>query len=269
MGPFRRGDDELGWVERELRERRPEPSSRFVRTLSARLDDRPRWFEPRTRYVLVGLLGAAVLAAAASAGGLSLATTSAHNAIHVVDHLTGSTGGKNDGYGDNNNKGDNNGGNNYGDNGDKNHDHGFGFPGPPGIDQYKLFCGASPHRRCTVEVEPDHVSIFEGDFGVRAVTFLVTLNGLSDGTVTVNWNTQDGTATTADSDYNAASGTLSFGFGQIAKLVTVYVNGDKKVEPDETFYVDFSSSTATIDSDDTQVSVTILNDDHNYKPIHH
>ena len=265
MGPFRRGDDELGWVERELRERRPEPSSRFVRTLSARLDDRPRWFEPRTRYVLVGLLGAAVLAAAASAGGLSLATTSAHNAIHVVDHLTGSTGGKNDGYGDNNNKG-NNGGNNYG---DKNHDHGFGFPGPPGIDQYKLFCGASPHRRCTVEVEPDHVSIFEGDFGVRAVTFLVTLNGLSDGTVTVNWNTHDGTATTADSDYNGASGTLSFGFGQIAKLVTVYVNGDKKVEPDETFYVDFSSSTATIDSDDTQVSVTILNDDHNYKPIHH
>src|SRR5205823_451974 len=69
--------------------------------------------------------------------------------------------------------------------------------------------------------------------------FTVTLTGATGRTVTVNYATQNGTAT-AGSDYTAASGTITFLPGQTSKTLPIQVLGDATAEPDETFKVNLS-----------------------------
>ena len=104
------------------------------------------------------------------------------------------------------------------------------------------------------------LSATEGDVGTKAFDFTVTLSGASNQTVTVNYATANGTATTADSDYQSNSGTLTFNAGVTTKTITVLVNGDQKFEPNETFFVNLSNpGNATIS--DNQGVGTIVNDD--------
>jgi hypothetical protein len=99
----------------------------------------------------------------------------------------------------------------------------------------------------------------EGRSGATAFTFTVTLRGGRAGPVTVQYKTDDGTAT-ADSDYTATSGTLAFGEGETRKTVSVSVSGDTTAEPDETFFVNLTQpSGATLG--DSQGLGTIVNDD--------
>jgi acid phosphatase type 7 len=107
----------------------------------------------------------------------------------------------------------------------------------------------------------DDVSKPEGDSGQSDFSFTVSLTNPSSKTVTVDYQTQDGTATTADSDYSAASGTLTFDPGQTTKTVSVKVNGDTTVEPDEDFALKLSTPANATIADDTGVG-TIGNDDH-------
>src|SRR5207249_887818 len=81
------------------------------------------------------------------------------------------------------------------------------------------------------------VSVKEGNSGTKVMTFTVTLSAAYDQAVTVNYATHDGSATVADNDYAAASGTLTFAPGQTTKTFTVVIKGDKKKEADESFYV--------------------------------
>ena len=53
--------------------------------------------------------------------------------------------------------------------------------------------------------------------------------------MTVDWQTQDGSATLANNDYVAASGTVTIPAKTLATTVSVDVNGDTKLEGDETF----------------------------------
>src|SRR5439155_17168571 len=100
----------------------------------------------------------------------------------------------------------------------------------------------------------------EGNSGTTSFVFTVSLSNASSQTITVTYATADGTATTADNDYVAASGTLTFNPGDTSKTITVTVNGDTKFEPDETFTVKLSGATnATIA--DGQGQGTIVNDD--------
>src|SRR4051794_186014 len=66
------------------------------------------------------------------------------------------------------------------------------------------------------------VSTQEGNTGTHAVTFTVRLSAASNQTITVAYATADGTAT-AGSDYQSASGTLTFAPGETSKTVTVQV----------------------------------------------
>jgi hypothetical protein len=103
------------------------------------------------------------------------------------------------------------------------------------------------------------VSVTEGNSGTTDATFAVTLSTASGFTVTVDWGTQDDTAT-APLDYGAGTGTLTFPPGVTTQPVTVTVQGDLVTEPDETFFVNLSSpSNATIA--DGQGVGTINNDD--------
>ena len=103
------------------------------------------------------------------------------------------------------------------------------------------------------------VSVTEGNSGTTAATFTVTLSAASTSPVTVTYATANGTAT-AGSDYTATGGTVTFPAGSTTQTLTVTVNGDTTVEPNETFFVNLSGAAgATIA--EAQGIGTITNDD--------
>ncbi len=114
------------------------------------------------------------------------------------------------------------------------------------------------------------VSTLEGNSGTTTLGFTVSLFPASGQTVTVNYATADGTATTADGDYVAASGTLTFAPGVTTQPVNVTVNGDVKPEPNENLVVNLSASvnapisipqgTGWIDDDDAGAPALSIND---------
>jgi len=103
------------------------------------------------------------------------------------------------------------------------------------------------------------VSVVEGNSGTKTVAFTVSLSTTSTQTITVDYSTANGTAT-AGSDYQATSGTLTFNPGDTSKTITVTINGDTLVEPDEMLFVNLTNATNAIISD-TQGQGTITNDD--------
>jgi hypothetical protein len=110
-------------------------------------------------------------------------------------------------------------------------------------------------------VSVSDLSLLEGNAGTTLATFTISLDrALTRGDVRVPWATGDGSATVADHDYNQASGLETFTAGQTSKVVHVEINGDTKVEPDETFEVRLGDVT-NADVADAQGVGTILNDD--------
>ena len=103
----------------------------------------------------------------------------------------------------------------------------------------------------------DDVTHSEGNSGTVAYTFTVTKTGSTALASAVNFATQDGTATTADSDYQANSGTLNFTATDTTKQITVLVNGDTKFEANEAFNVHLSGATgASISAADGVGTIT-------------
>jgi CSLREA domain-containing protein len=105
------------------------------------------------------------------------------------------------------------------------------------------------------------VTVTEGNSGTVDATFTVTLSAASGQTVTVNYQTANGTATIADGDYlGIPSTTLTFNPGETTKTVTVKVNGDLFFETDEDFFVNLSGQTNSTIADASGRGV-ITNDD--------
>jgi Ca2+-binding RTX toxin-like protein len=120
--------------------------------------------------------------------------------------------------------------------------------------------GAFKFPSCVRTISINNVSHNEGNAGTTAYTFTVSLSAPTGVVTTVNWATADGSATTADGDYNAASGTVTFPSGDTSETVTVLVNGDNKFEPNENFFVNLSNAMGA-DIADGQGEGTIVNDD--------
>jgi len=87
----------------------------------------------------------------------------------------------------------------------------------------------------------DDVTHDEGNGGTTSYTFTVTKTGATAINAQVNYETADNTATTADGDYIATSGTLTFGPNDTTMQFTVQVNGDLKYEDTETFFVNLTT----------------------------
>src|SRR5262249_50000381 len=93
------------------------------------------------------------------------------------------------------------------------------------------------------------VSQPEGNVGAAAALFTVRLSSASTETVTVNYYTADGSATVSDNDYQAASGTLTFAPGQTSMTIAVLINGDRRYETNETFFVNLGAATNAVVAD--------------------
>ena len=91
------------------------------------------------------------------------------------------------------------------------------------------------------DITIDDVSLAEGNSGTTNARFTISLSFPSSQLVEVDWVAKDGTATLADSDFQAASGRASFPPGTTTVSVDVPVVGDLKLEPNETFTVDLSN----------------------------
>lgn len=96
--------------------------------------------------------------------------------------------------------------------------------------------------------------------------FAVTLSRNHDETVTLDWQTEDITAT-APADYAANQGTLTLEAGEIAGEIRVQINADDEVEPQEALALRFDNATqATL----SRSTVTGIIADPEYDPaLHH
>lgn len=128
----------------------------------------------------------------------------------------------------------------------------------------------------TVNTTPATVSILDDDstdagtFSVLdnsvqesagQVMVTVTRNDGSDGAVSVNYATSDGTAT-AGADYTAANGTLNWADGDAAaKSFPVTIIDDAIIDPNETFTVTLSNPTGGATIADGTGTVTIFDND--------
>jgi hypothetical protein len=114
----------------------------------------------------------------------------------------------------------------------------------------------------TPAISISDVTMAEGNSGTTSFVFNVTLSNASSGTITVDATTANGTAT-APGDYTAISSpqTITFNPGDTIKTVSISVNGDTTVEPDETFFVNLANASVNASISDNQGQGTITNDD--------
>ena len=109
------------------------------------------------------------------------------------------------------------------------------------------------------ELRIGDATVTEGNAGTVTATFNVTLNVPSGRLVTADYATTDSVAT-AQADYVATSGPLSFAPGETSKNVTVTVNADLLDEANEVFFVDLSNNVNATPNDTRGVG-TITDDD--------
>lgn len=107
------------------------------------------------------------------------------------------------------------------------------------------------------------ISANEGNAGARTFSFTVSLSAPAPAAVTFDIATQDNSATVADTDYVSRSLTgQTIAVGNTSYTFDVTVNGDTKIETDETFFVNVTNvSGATLTGGDGQGIGTIQNDD--------
>ncbi|QOV22627.1 beta strand repeat-containing protein, partial [Anabaenopsis elenkinii] len=121
-----------------------------------------------------------------------------------------------------------------------------------------------------IEIAPLNAEQAEGNEGLTPFTFTVTRAGDTTGAISVNWEVTGTGDNPASADDFAGgvfpSGTVTFAPGQTSQVITVNVQGDTVVEPDETFTVTLSGATNAIITTATATG-TILNDDGNRQQI--
>jgi Metallo-peptidase family M12B Reprolysin-like/Calx-beta domain len=92
----------------------------------------------------------------------------------------------------------------------------------------------------------DDVTVPDPGGNPGTATFTVSLSPPNASLVTVAYQAANGTAT-AGSDYDPASGTLTFASGQTRKTIDIVVRGDALAAPSEAFFLNLSNPTnATI-----------------------
>ena len=102
------------------------------------------------------------------------------------------------------------------------------------------------------------VDVVEGDSGQSNMVFNLELDKAAEANVVVNYESLTTGTGTAGSDFDSASGAVTFVAGQTNASVAVLVNGDTAVESDETVKVTFSGGSLVAS---VTASGSITNDD--------
>jgi ELWxxDGT repeat protein len=117
----------------------------------------------------------------------------------------------------------------------------------------------------TLAIAATNANQTEGNSGSKAFTFTVTRSVNTTGTNNVNWTvTGSGTNPANAADFVGSvlpSGTVSFALGETSKVITVNVQGDTTVEPNENFTVTLSNATNGATITTATATGTINNDD--------
>ena len=109
-------------------------------------------------------------------------------------------------------------------------------------------------------VTVNNVSVAEGNSGTAQANFGVTLSSPSGKLIQLTYSTADMSAT-AGSDYQAATNViLNIAAGSTSATISVAVNGDTAIEPDETFALNISNPVNAI-INGASATGTILDDD--------
>ncbi|MBD2693563.1 beta strand repeat-containing protein [Anabaena catenula] len=86
------------------------------------------------------------------------------------------------------------------------------------------------------------VIITEGNSGTKNANFIISLSNPRNQTISVNYQTVDDDATTANNDYVAKTGTITFTPGQTTQTLPITINGDTVGEINEAFTVLLSNA---------------------------
>ena len=95
------------------------------------------------------------------------------------------------------------------------------------------------------------------------ISFTVQLDKPSNASVTVDYDTNNGTATAGD-DFRAQSGTLTFSAGTTEQTITVPIIDDDVEDSDEEFTVRLDNASGAVITDDTATG-TIYNDESDFE----
>jgi hypothetical protein len=117
----------------------------------------------------------------------------------------------------------------------------------------------------TLSLAPTNANQTEGNSGSKAFTFTVTRTGNTTATNTVNWVvTGTGTNPANAADFVGGvlpSGTVTFAANSTSQVISVSVNGDTTVEPNETFNVNLFNPNNGAALSTATATGTITNDD--------
>ncbi len=87
-----------------------------------------------------------------------------------------------------------------------------------------------------LSIIPPPAPVHEGNSGTTPALFTLTLSAPTSQSVTVSYNTMNGTAT-ANEDYLPVTSSATIPAGETTTVISIPVIGDMKFEPDETFSV--------------------------------
>ncbi len=108
-------------------------------------------------------------------------------------------------------------------------------------------------------------SVTEGNSGTTNLVFTVTRANGSAGAVDATWTISFGAGDNANAADLAAAqaltGTVSFADGETSKQISVGINGDLEIEPNETFTITLSAPTGGATLADAVATGTIITDD--------
>ena len=142
----------------------------------------------------------------------------------------------------------------------------FGVAAPVGSETVTVANDGTPTvigapTASTFSITATSASAPEGNTGTTNLSVTVSRTGDTTKAASVTVATADGTATVGDSDYVAVSQVVSFDAGQTTKTVAIAINGDTKVEENESFTVGLSNASPGDSINTASVALTITNDD--------
>ena len=108
----------------------------------------------------------------------------------------------------------------------------------------------------------EDVVVTEGDDGTNVTAaFVVEISEPAEYDITVNYATRDGSARSADGDYDAVEGTLIFPAGETSQTVEVTINGDGTPESNEFFFFDLFTPSLGVNIVTPRLTGSIINND--------